>query len=64
VVRYLSGRGVAATRFQAVGLADTRPIASNATIGGRASNRRVEILVLCQQGAPDQSPADALGGTP
>jgi chemotaxis protein MotB len=64
VVRYLSGRGIATTRFQAVGFADTRPIGSNATLSGRAANRRVEIIVLRQQGAPDQSPAEALGGTP
>ena len=35
---------------------------SNATDAGRGQNRRVEILVMRLQGAPEQSPATALGG--
>lgn len=45
VVRFLQGQGIAATRLQATGLADTRPIADNATEEGRAQNRRVELVL-------------------
>ncbi|MFP4155450.1 MAG: OmpA/MotB family protein [Halothiobacillaceae bacterium] len=45
VLRYLASRGIAETRMQAVGLADTRPIASNDTAEGRAANRRVELVI-------------------
>jgi type VI secretion system protein ImpK len=33
------------SRLQVDGLADTQPIASNATADGRARNRRIEIIV-------------------
>lgn len=45
VVRFLVGAGVGASRLTAVGYADQRPLASDATAGGRARNRRVEIVV-------------------
>ena len=45
VVRHLESRGLNPTRLRATGLADTRPIASNATPEGRAANRRVEITM-------------------
>lgn len=45
VVRYLQSNGIAANRLRAVGYADTRPIADNATAEGRASNRRVELIL-------------------
>lgn len=35
-----------AERFSSAGFAGTRPIASNATLEGQASNRRVELIVL------------------
>jgi chemotaxis protein MotB len=43
VVRFLIAKGVAGQRLSAVGYADMRPIASNATPQGRARNRRVDI---------------------
>lgn len=46
VVRFMIGRGVAAGRLEASGVAGERPIASNATEGGRSRNRRVEIALL------------------
>jgi len=64
VVRYMIGAGVPAARLQNVGFADTRPVAHNASGDGRAQNRRVEVLVLRLQGAPGQTPARALAGTP
>lgn len=45
VVRYLIEQGVSPTRLTAVGYAEQRPIASNATAAGRARNRRVEIVL-------------------
>lgn len=48
VVRYLIKRGVAANDLSAAGYADTKPLASNRTISGRARNRRIEIIVLRQ----------------
>ena len=46
VKTYLLGRGIAATRVEAVGYGESRPVASNETEEGRAQNRRVEIKVL------------------
>jgi len=43
---YLSDRGVAVQRMQAVGYGQSRPVASNANADGRAQNRRVEITVI------------------
>ncbi|WP_195164983.1 OmpA family protein [Mesorhizobium sp. NBSH29] len=43
VANYLSGQGVDQRRFAVTGFGETRPIADNATAGGRAQNRRVEI---------------------
>jgi len=42
---YLVTRGVAADRIQAVGRGESSPIATNDTAEGRASNRRVEIVI-------------------
>ena len=62
VVQVLQNAGVPEARLQAAGFGDARPISSNATESGRGDNRRVEILVMRLQGAPEQSPATALGG--
>jgi len=51
VVRYLQLAGIEATRLSATGYADTRPIADNSDERGRASNRRVELIM---QTEPDQ----------
>ncbi len=45
--RYLENRsGVAADRMQVVGHAEHRPTAPNETAEGRATNRRIEIILL------------------
>jgi chemotaxis protein MotB len=44
VLQYLLSRGVSSSRLAAEGFADLHPVASNATPGGRALNRRVEIV--------------------
>jgi chemotaxis protein MotB len=47
LVRYMIDRHqLAANRFSSTGYAGTRPIESNATPEGQASNRRVELIVL------------------
>ncbi len=43
---YLINRGVAPGRLVAVGYGESRPIADNNTVLGRAKNRRVEFTVL------------------
>lgn len=45
VVRHFQGQGIEAARMRATGYADTRPIASNATAQGRATNRHVEVIL-------------------
>ncbi|HET9452110.1 MAG TPA: OmpA family protein [Aggregicoccus sp.] len=46
VVRdYLIDRGVEGDRIRALGLGESRPVASNGTPEGRANNRRVEIVI-------------------
>ncbi len=46
VSSYLVQRGVDNQRLHAVGFGETRPIADNSTVAGRAQNRRVEILIV------------------
>ncbi|QTP59488.1 OmpA family protein [Billgrantia antri] len=45
IVHALERAGVDSQRLRAVGLADTRPLASNDTGEGRAQNRRVEVII-------------------
>ncbi|WP_414694393.1 OmpA family protein [Paraburkholderia sp.] len=45
VVRYLRSQGVTAQEFTAEGHGQDDPVASNATVEGRALNRRVEVRV-------------------
>jgi chemotaxis protein MotB len=45
VLRYLIAHGVAQQRLSATGYAALHPLASNATAGGRARNRRVDIVL-------------------
>jgi len=42
---YLVTHGVSPTRITAVGFGETRPVATNDTVEGRANNRRVEIVL-------------------
>ncbi len=43
VKKYFVGKGIKANRILAVGYGETRPIASNDTVEGKAMNRRVEV---------------------
>jgi chemotaxis protein MotB len=51
VVQQLNGAGVWGKRMSLAGYAAEHPIASNATPAGRASNRRVEIILTRLHGA-------------
>ncbi len=44
VVKWLNQNGIALARLTAVGLGDSKPIADNGTVDGRARNRRVELV--------------------
>lgn len=48
VVRYLVSKGVQPGLVSAQAFGDTRPVAANDTPKGRASNRRVEIVITGQ----------------
>jgi OOP family OmpA-OmpF porin len=48
VKRYLVGRGIAATRMEAVGYGPDRPIGDNRSAVGRENNRRVEFVITKQ----------------
>ena len=43
---WLEKRGIAQGRVEAEGFGETRPVADNATVEGRAQNRRIEIQVI------------------
>lgn len=45
VVSFLQGQGVAASRMASEGYGSRIPVADNATVEGRAKNRRVEIIL-------------------
>ncbi len=60
VVRFFEQEGVEPARLAAVGYADQRPIADNATDEGRARNRRVSIRLETMDGLePSGAPANA-----
>jgi outer membrane protein OmpA-like peptidoglycan-associated protein len=44
IKQYFVKKGIAASRLTAIGYGDTRPVADNKTVEGRAMNRRVEII--------------------
>jgi len=61
MLELLTGRfEVPSTRMAVAGYADTAPVESNDTESGRSHNRRVDIVVLNQDGArPEPHPAGA-----
>lgn len=46
VADYLASKGVQSARIATRGYGETQPIASNATVEGKAANRRVEIKIV------------------
>ncbi len=48
---WLIAHGVSGDRLTAKGYGDTKPVAPNVTAGNRARNRRVQFVILAQDGA-------------
>ena len=46
VVASLTQAGIAASRLQAAGFGQTKPLAENTTEAGKAKNRRVELVKM------------------
>ena len=61
VVTWLVQHGVDSKRLVSKGFGEEKPIDSNDTEDGRANNRRVELQIVEQAGAPAEAPA---GGAP
>ena len=61
VKAYIESKGVAASRLQAAGYGQEKPIADNKTNAGKAKNRRVEFKILhsTQVKAPERPAAPA-----
>ena len=57
VVRLLAAGGVDPARLAVLGLGEFRPVASNATAAGRNANRRVLLIILGSDVAPERDPA-------
>lgn len=57
---YLVSKGIDASRIQAVGKGESSPVATNDNPEGRATNRRVEIVVM----RPPEPSASQTGGGP
>ena len=58
VVQQLSSAGVSGKRMSLAGYAAQHPVAGNATPGGRAKNRRVEIILTRLHGATQSQGGD------
>lgn len=52
---YLASQGVVSGRIVAQGYGESHPVASNATVSGKAQNRRVEIYVRAIEQGSEQS---------
>lgn len=46
VVNYFASKGISSTQLTAKGYGETKPIDTNATMAGKANNRRVEMVVM------------------
>jgi outer membrane protein OmpA-like peptidoglycan-associated protein len=65
VVQYLASKyEIPAHRFYLIGIGKDKEVADNKTREGRAKNRRVEIRLLSNMGAPDTQAAPAAGSAP
>ncbi len=56
VMAYLTTHGITSDRIVSVGYGKSRPIDDNKTDEGRARNRRVEFIILEQEGLPETIP--------
>lgn len=62
VVHYFAKLGVASERMAAIGYGEFRPLASNATVEGRKSNRRVNLVIMSQKFTGASAEAAESGG--
>lgn len=53
VVHLFMDAGIAPDRLAVLGFGQYRPVMSNATVAGRNANRRVEVVILGRQTAPE-----------
>jgi hypothetical protein len=60
----LVAHGVPANRIRAQGLGESQPIADNNSPAGRASNRRIEIIVSLSDGTSDAEHEPTTQGNP
>jgi outer membrane protein OmpA-like peptidoglycan-associated protein len=49
VAQYSQSLGVASARMTTVGFGETTPVADNATVAGKAKNRRVEVAIFANE---------------
>jgi outer membrane protein OmpA-like peptidoglycan-associated protein len=65
VIQYLaSEKNVPAYKIYLIGLGKDKPVDSNKTSAGRAKNRRVDIHLMTNTGASEQSPAQTSTANP
>ncbi len=48
VIKFLAGKGIAATRLSGKGFGDTKPVGNNKTDAGKAMNRRTDVTITAQ----------------
>jgi chemotaxis protein MotB len=63
VLHFFSGQSVPESRMHVLGFADTVPLAANDTDENRASNRRVNLIILRKYAMASISPLDNQAGT-
>ncbi len=49
VAHFLASRNVASPRMSTVGYGESQPVADNATVEGKAANRRVEVAIMANE---------------
>lgn len=59
VKAYLSGKGLASSRFNTSGLGEADPIASNETADGKSQNRRVEFAITANEKMIEEAKKEA-----
>ena len=65
VIQYLaSEKNIPAYKIYLIGLGKDKPVDSNKTSAGRAKNRRVDIHLMTNTGASEQSPAQTSTANP